>query len=443
MAHYMALPANPFTPNSPIDPQYFAGRINEIFKVQAALNQTRHGKTQHILLTGERGIGKTSLGIFARFIAENPNEILKTDFQYATAYYTVERDQALVDVCRGLTTRLLQNVERGLAQKCADRLKNLKLHFAIHVPGVGEIKVDPETIPETKSRLYADFERAIEEAWDELKSTYNGILLVVDEIHNLRTFDGAGSFFKVVSEAWAVDGYRNAMFAVIGLPNVPMDISKDDPSAPRIFSYVELKRMTTEECLNIVQSCVTKSGKRIEDVAALQIAARSGGFPYFLHQLGYDAFEKDTDGVIDMHDLEVAFSSSLLQFERMFFGDLYKSVEGKQKQKIVDELAGCYSNPRSAKDLAKALRIKNVHQYLKPLEKDGIVEKTKSGYRLSSELLSIYVRARTSAEANSLQFQTMSKYPVAAIELQPSPDPKTPKRKNLENPDTPDEEPGQ
>ena len=54
--------ANPFTPNSPIDPQYFAGRLDEVYKVQAALNQTRHGKTQHILLTGERGIGKTVTG---------------------------------------------------------------------------------------------------------------------------------------------------------------------------------------------------------------------------------------------------------------------------------------------------------------------------------------------------------------------------------------------
>jgi Holliday junction resolvasome RuvABC ATP-dependent DNA helicase subunit len=130
-------PANPFTPNSPIDPQHFAGRIDEVIKIQAALNQTRHGKTQHILLTGERGIGKTSLGLYARYIAQNPNDVLSTDFRYVTAYYTVEREQSLVDVCRGLTTKLLQNVEQGLAKKCTERLKKLKLHFAIHVPSGG------------------------------------------------------------------------------------------------------------------------------------------------------------------------------------------------------------------------------------------------------------------------------------------------------------------
>jgi hypothetical protein len=149
-----------------------------------------------------------------------------------------------------------------------EKLKNLNLHFGIHVPGVGEIKVDPTKPSETKARLYADFEKAIEEAWDELQNSYNGILLVVDELHNLETFDGVGSFFKVVSEAWAVDGYRNAMFAAIGLPDVPVKITEDDPSAPRVFSYVELKRMTSTECLDIVNSGIAKSGKSIESDAA-------------------------------------------------------------------------------------------------------------------------------------------------------------------------------
>jgi AAA ATPase domain len=289
----MSIPSNPFTPNAPIDPRYFASRLSEVTKVQAALNQTRHGKTQHILLTGERGIGKTSLATYTRWIAEKPNEILETDFKFATAYYTVERDQSLVDVCRGLTSKLLTNIDKGIAQSCIEKLKGLKLHFAVHVPGIGELKVDPSETEEVQSRLYGDFEKAIEKAWDELKETYNGILLIVDEIHNLKTFEGAGSFFKVVSEALAVDGYRNAMFTVIGLPDVPVDISADDPSAPRVFSYVELTRLTTEESLSIIHKCIESSGKTIDGSAAQTIASWSGGFPYFLHQLGYDAFEAD------------------------------------------------------------------------------------------------------------------------------------------------------
>jgi len=389
----MSQPSNPFTPNQPIDPQYFAGRLEEVIKVQAALNQTRHGKTQHILLTGERGIGKTSLAMYTRYMALEPNQILETDFRFATAYYTIERGQSLADVCRGLTSRLLANVEQGLAHSCLEKLKNLKLHFAIHVPGVGEIKVDPaHSQEEAKTRLYADFEKAVEETWDILKNTHNGILLIVDELHNLDTFEGVGSFFKVVSEAWAVDGYRNAMFAAIGLPDISAKISDDDPSAPRVFTYVELKRMTQAQSLDILNKCIEGSGKTLDSEAAKSISIRAGGFPYFLHQLAYDAFEVDTDGKITQEDVNRGLFRSLIQFERMFFGKLYRTVEGKQKQKIVDELADTYHSPRSAAELEKKLRIKNIHQYLKPLEQDGIVEKLDSRFRLSTELLSIYVQ---------------------------------------------------
>jgi AAA ATPase domain len=388
----MAKLVNPFIPNQPIDPDYFGGRLEEVNKVTSALNQTRHGKTQNILIAGERGIGKTSLAFFARHAAENPNFIRDSDFRFATAYYTIERGQTLEDVCAGLTSKLLEKIDTGLASACIEKLKSLKLHFGVHVPGIGEIKVDPSSEGKEKTRLFADFEKAVEEAWDTVKDTHNGILFVIDELHNLSSFDGVGSFFKVVTESWAADGYRNAMFLVIGLPHIPAQISLDDLSAPRVFSFVELKRMTQEESVAILNRCLASSDKKIDNSSLATIAKWAGGFPYFLHQLGYDAFDVDSDGVIDVDDVASGLIKSLTHFERMSFGQMYKSVEGKQKQKIVDALAETFDKPKTAMELQKKLSIKNIHQYLKPLEKDGIVELVDKRYRLSSELLSIYVR---------------------------------------------------
>jgi DNA polymerase III delta prime subunit len=388
----MANSANPFNPNQPIDPHYFQGRMSEVKKTLTALVQTRNDKTQHILMTGERGIGKTSLAIYARYLAMEPNNTLKTDFHFATAYYTVERGQSLADVCEGLTSKLLESVGQNIAEKCFEKLKSLKLHFGVHVPGIGQICVDADREKHAKTRLYGDFEKAVRESWETIKETHNGILLIIDEIHNLESFDGVGAFFKVVSEAWAVDGYRNAMFAVIGLPKISADISKDDPSAPRIFTYVELARMTKEESLAVIRRCLSETSKTIDDDAANWLAKTTGGYPFFLHQVAFDSFDVDTDGKIDMEDVGAGVLRSLIQFERMVFGKLYKSVEGKQKQKIVDALAEHFDTPQSAAALEKLLKIQNIHQYLRPLEKDGIVEKVSSRFRLSSELLSIYVQ---------------------------------------------------
>jgi predicted transcriptional regulator len=142
----------------------------------------------------------------------------------------------------------------------------------------------------------------------------------------------------------------------------------------------------------VIHRCLSETAKTIDDDAARWLVKTSGGYPFFLHQVAYDAFDKDQDDKISMEDAVAGVLQSLIQFERMFFGKLYKSVEGKQKQKIVDALAEHSSIPQTAKSLGKELKIKNIHQYLKPLEKEGIVEKTSEGYRLSTELLSIYVQ---------------------------------------------------
>lgn len=419
----MAKAANPFTPHQPIDPEYFAGRVDEVQKINAALNQTRHAKTQHVLVTGERGIGKTSLALYARYLARQPNQLFGTDFRFATAYYPVEKNQGLTDICRGLTAKLADQMERGLAEKYFERLQRLGLHFAVQIPGLGEVAVTKPGEAKPEVYLQSDFVRALREFWDQAKAHYNGVLLIIDELHNLQTFGGLGSFFKVVSESWAVEGYRQIMFMVIGLRHITTEISEDDQSAPRIFTYVELNRMTEEESIGILNRCLQDTGKKFEDDAAKIVAARSGGFPYFLHQLGYDAFEVDTDGSIDRKDVSAGLIKSLVQFERMFFGKMYKSVEGKQKQKIVDELAEANNVPQPASELEHKLRIKNVHQYLRSLEEDGLVERVDGRFRLSSDLLAIYIRLfKTIPRAIKEKAQKESQQTGSLSPLQPPPD---------------------
>lgn len=52
---------NPYRPNNPAPPGMFAGRIDEIKALENGLYQTKNGNQCHFLITGERGIGKSSL----------------------------------------------------------------------------------------------------------------------------------------------------------------------------------------------------------------------------------------------------------------------------------------------------------------------------------------------------------------------------------------------
>ncbi|MDI6740387.1 MAG: hypothetical protein QME74_08500 [Candidatus Edwardsbacteria bacterium] len=55
---------NPFNPNSPVNPGFFVGRLDEIKSIERSLIQTRADSPCHFMITGERGIGKSSLLLY-------------------------------------------------------------------------------------------------------------------------------------------------------------------------------------------------------------------------------------------------------------------------------------------------------------------------------------------------------------------------------------------
>ena len=67
---------SPFYPGQPVPVDFFIGRMNEFNRIARAISQVELGKPQAIFLTGEYGIGKSSLASFMRYYAGKNNHIL-------------------------------------------------------------------------------------------------------------------------------------------------------------------------------------------------------------------------------------------------------------------------------------------------------------------------------------------------------------------------------
>jgi len=67
---------SPFTPGRPVQPEYFVARINEIQRLDRAIKQTITGRNENVFITGQRGIGKSSLAGFIRYIAEKQYSLI-------------------------------------------------------------------------------------------------------------------------------------------------------------------------------------------------------------------------------------------------------------------------------------------------------------------------------------------------------------------------------
>lgn len=61
---------SPFQPYTPVKPEFFKGREEIIKKILRYLNKSMKCDVQHSFLTGEKGMGKTSI---AEFIMDGIN----------------------------------------------------------------------------------------------------------------------------------------------------------------------------------------------------------------------------------------------------------------------------------------------------------------------------------------------------------------------------------
>jgi hypothetical protein len=386
---------NPFTPNIPIDPRYFAGRKSEIEIIVRALHQTASGSQQNILVTGERGIGKSSLALLARHIGEQPRGEWGTRCRFVTAYYTLDDDESVAACCRGLVEKLRENAGRPLAKRLIQKLKDLdysiKFEFWFASAEVGN---KGNRLDDGSANLRRDFVRILKALWDELKGEgYNGILLIIDELNKIRKADNLGAFFKKVSEELVTDGYRNVMFFVLGLPWIESKLTKDDASAVRIFEHVELDLMPSTESEEVIAKALDGSGVDIEPQALQELIHWSEGHPYFLQQMCFDCFAADSDSNLDVVDFFTGVRASLKQFGRMFFAKAMRELD-TDSQGLVQALASDESDKGlSQAELKARTTTQKLAGCLSALEKEGLVKSVNGRrYRLSSRALMLYVR---------------------------------------------------
>lgn len=301
---------NPFKPNSPIKPGMFVGRLAEINAIERALIQTKHNQTQSFLLLGERGIGKTSLLNLVKHFAEGR---IDTDFGKMN-FLVVE-----VDITADTTQySLIKKIELALRRKLAKSEKTRKIFgdiwdFLKSVEGGGfkinQQENDKELLFENFSYSLADtINRITQDKGDfNLNSTFDGVLILIDEADNACNELDLGVFTKLIVERLQKEGTEKLLFGIAGLPKTKNILINSHPSSIRIFEELFLDRLTKEEMEDILNKVLLNAQElnlaptTFEPEAKGQLLYFSEGFPHFIHQYGFCAFES-SNGVLITKD---------------------------------------------------------------------------------------------------------------------------------------------
>lgn len=392
----MAGRTNPFTPDKPISPDFFAGRFDEVSKVLSAIGRTRAGNAAHVLITGDRGIGKSSLAWLARYLAQTGDE---GNRPFLTAYVLVQDATTLQHMCELCLRDLGQNVRKSALQEVWDFLK---VHMKLTLFGTAEISLEPQRI----SDLVSEFAYVLEEVSDRASKDTDGMLIIIDEFDRIAGKQkGLASFFKSLFEKLTVDGYGHIMFMIVGLSDIRHELAEDHPSIMRCFLPIELPVMHPTEIEEFVRNALAPSGVACSPEVMSAITYYSGGYPVLVHELGYALFETDSDGSWDWTDFLPALKRAVRSLEQRLFAKMYTvDIKSKLYRDILNILATAEGDEVSLSEIKKRFpgRPELVSSYVSRLIERGLVAKVegqRATYRLINRLFKLFIRLKIDAES--------------------------------------------
>jgi hypothetical protein len=436
------LKINPFSPNSPVHPGMFVGRIEELQRLEQALVQTRFGQPGHFMVTGERGIGKTSLLLYLKYLAEGKISFNNETFKFLIL--NLDLDAGTTQL--GLINRIQRHLDHQLGQtepgrEFLQKAWSFIQRIRICDSGIGEksepvYTLDEVHIDEFSLSLAQVCDRTCRPDANTLFSAkYDGILILIDEADNCSIDLQLGSFLKLLVERLQRQGCDRVLLGLAGLPELRSKLYASHPSSLRIFEDVHLGRLTNGEISKVIETCLTRANdQNIEKTAITEEAEKdlvffSEGYPHFIQQFGYSSFAFDTDNIIDRSDVRKSafgsrgFRGALdLIGDRYYRNDFYNKIQEESYRQVLrimaDDLDGWVTRPKiKAKFKGKDSTLNNAIKALRDRHIIWSKEGEKGVYRLQHKGFALWIKLYADPDfLQSLQSEHSKKTPEPQVD---------------------------
>jgi biotin operon repressor len=393
---------NPFVPNGIAFPGMFIGRSEEISLIEQALFQTKNGNPQHLLLTGERGIGKSSLLFFADLVARGEIDSTDTKFNFLTVSTDLAGIGSQVGIIRQIARELRSKLrEHSQLQEKAKKLFEFLVSW--EVLGVKyqsrEAELDPDELLDDLVRIIGDLVE---------QDTFDGVVIILDEADQPPVTANLGEFAKIFTERLAKRGQSKALLVLAGQSAVVSRLRESHASSLRVFQIIEMRPLEESERKDVVLRGLTIANEKnshkteIEDAALVLIASLSEGYPHFVQQFSFSAFQIDTDNLIEESDVQLgAFSDNgaIIQLGTKYFSEMYFSrIASPDYRRVLDYMADHGDSWVSRKDIVDGCGVvrTNVDNALTALKDRGIIvsdEARRGFYRLPTKSFSTWILA--------------------------------------------------
>jgi hypothetical protein len=388
----------------------FAGRYDELKSMEKALFQTVKGNPQNFLILGERGIGKSSLLYCIQKVADgviDPYEGPR--FHFLTMSIVLEPSTSYLDIVHKVGNELRRVVgERKPAAEFVKATWDFLKRW--EVMGVKYAEREREPKP---NELLDELVQAVEQTVVQFGAELQGVLILIDEADKPSSTANLGEFVKLFTERLMKRGCRKVCLGLAGLSILLENLRKSHESSIRIFDIHTLEPLLPNERIRVVDAGLADAKDEngfevtITEEAKQAISDLSEGYPHFLQQFCYSAFDYDTDNEIDVRDVNAGAlhpeMGAIQQLGLKYFHELYFDQIGSDEyREVLRAMAQHLDQWVEKSEIRKTLKIKEstLNNAIAALKKKHIIlfKPGVSGtYRLPTKSFAVWIRAFTKA----------------------------------------------
>jgi AAA ATPase domain len=344
---------NPFAPGAGNPPPELAGRAALLEKVTIAMDRIAQGRpAKSAIIVGLRGVGKTVLLTRIEEIARNR--------QFKTIMIEAPEGKSLGQLLYPSLRKILFALD--LMANIGDRAKR-GLRVLRSFAGTIQVKFqefdfilgnEAEKGVADSGDLEADLSSLLVVIAEAAKAAGTSLVVCIDELQYLKQSE----FSALIMAIHRINQLQLPLMIVgAGLPQILALAGQAKSYAERLFDYAHVGALEQEEARAAIRTPIRSEGYEITDAALNAILLTTRGYPYFLQQWGYEAWNIAQSSPIEDHHIQGATVAAIKTLDDGFFRVRFDRCTPSEKQ-YLRALAELGEGAQRSGDIADLLGVK-------------------------------------------------------------------------------------
>lgn len=338
---------NPYNPGAGTPPPALVGRDALIESFGVTVQRAMHGRPgQSLMPIGLRGVGKTVL--LNRFSED------AAKLGAHAVIIEAPEDGNLRKLLAKEARRILLHLDRmgALSQKVRRALRIFK-SFTITLDPDGSlsggISIDPEVGAADSGILAEDVTDLLVALGEAAQDRDTALVIAIDEVQYLRE-EELGALIMGVHRTAQLQ--LPLVLVGAGLPQLPALAGSAKSYAERLFTFPEIGPLEADEAKLAIIRPAEAAGVTIEPAAVAAILRQTHGYPYFLQEWSYEAWNVASDKRITVKDVERAAPRIVEKLDKNFFRVRFDRLTPAE-QRYLRAMAQLGAGPHRSGEIAR------------------------------------------------------------------------------------------